>query len=401
MKFLVITQDLRVSGTSAGLGRRSFLAKLRRIYPNADIDVFYLSHFSSNDDLELLPVNSITRKIIDIKRPLYVKWINRFSTRLFGILYAENYIHKKYAEHIKSIDYEMYDHIFIWSSGLNHETILATKDLPILRRSIIVFHDPYPYPWYKGTSSKIHRNDFLRLKMMIKIAQQAKVCCATANYMAKDLQYLYASNKYFYPLPHQFAPEAFDLNKRDNMRKKGAKLQISYHGALMFGRNLINVLEAYVALLKEYPMVKNDTEFVLRIKGDDVKKIKERYMVWDNIKILDFLDFSNSFNEQFYESDINIVLENGPYYANTLGGKVPFLASTGKPVFVVSPERSELRLIITDTKYLADMNNVEEIKLKMGELIKERLNTNDRLNQFGNYFTDGNFKILLENVLKA
>ncbi|MGG5488346.1 hypothetical protein [Gaetbulibacter sp. PBL-D1] len=391
---------MRVSGTSAGLGRRSFLAKLRRIYPDAVIDVLYLSHFTSNDDLESLPVDSIIRKIVDITPPFHVKWLNRLSSRFFGVLYAEYYIHQKYAKHLKHIDYKTYDHIFIWSSGLNHETILGARNLPILKKSIVVFHDPYPYPWYKGVSTKIHRNDFLRLKMMIEVVQQAKVCCATAYYMAKDLQYLYASDKYFYSLPHQFALEAFDVSKDSEVRKKEAKLQISYHGALMFGRNLFNVLEAYEKLLKENPSLMVDTEFVLRTKGDNIEKIKEKYSELDNIKVLEFLDFSNSFNEQSSQSDINIVLENGPHYANTLGGKVPFLTTTGKPIFIVSPERSELKRIMKNKKYIADMNNVEDIKLKLGELIKERLTTNEYIDQFGDYFNDENFKMLLNKVLQ-
>ena len=39
MKFLVVEQDLRVSGTSQGVISRSFLAKLRIAYPKSVIDV--------------------------------------------------------------------------------------------------------------------------------------------------------------------------------------------------------------------------------------------------------------------------------------------------------------------------------------------------------------------------
>ena len=39
-KFLIVEQDLRVSGTSQGIISRSFIAKLRMAHPNAIIDVF-------------------------------------------------------------------------------------------------------------------------------------------------------------------------------------------------------------------------------------------------------------------------------------------------------------------------------------------------------------------------
>ena len=65
MKFLVIEQDLRVSGTSQGVISRSFLAKLRIAYPDAIIDVVYLKQYVSDDQLGLLPVDSIVEKVIN------------------------------------------------------------------------------------------------------------------------------------------------------------------------------------------------------------------------------------------------------------------------------------------------------------------------------------------------
>lgn len=402
MKFLVITQDLRVSGTSAGIGRRSFLAKLKKVYAKSIVDVLYISHFdSSNDNLETLPVDFITRKVVSNRIPFHIKWINRLTTRMFNFLYAENYIHKQYARHIKNINYQSYDHIFISSSGIKHETILASYGLPILKKAVVIFHDPYPHAWYEGKSLKIHNNEFLRLRKMIAVVQQAKTCCATAYYMAKDLEYLYASDKNFHTLPHHFEVNAFNLDKKDQMRRKEAKLQISYHGALMFGRNIFSVLDAYTQLMEENQYIKNNTEFVLRVKGEKINKLKQKFANIKNIKILDTLDFSNSFNEQVYESDINVILENGPYYCNILPGKVPFLEWIGKPVFVISPKRSELRRIIkNDNRYISDMNDVEEIKLKLNNLIKYTMENAEPDYPFDDYFSDANFKKGLDTILE-
>ncbi|MDT0645309.1 hypothetical protein RM545_01290 [Zunongwangia sp. F260] len=402
MKFLIITQDLRVSGTSAGIGRRSFLGKLKKVYPHSEIDVLYISHFdSSNDDLEILPVDTIIRKVINPTIPFHVKWINRFTSRMFNFLYADHYIHQLYAKHIRQIDYKKYDHIFIWSSGIKHETILATDRLPILKNAIVVFHDPYPHAWYTGKSSKIHKNEFLRLQKMIAVVQQAKTCCATAYYMANDLKYLYASVKKFYTLPHHFEAKAFDFSKKNIIQRKERKLQISYHGALMLGRNLSNVLEAYSNLIQENPEFRKNTEFILRIRGEKINELKQKFDNDNNIKFLDTLDFSSSSNEQMHESDINIILENGPYYCNILPGKVPFLASIGKPVLVISPGRSELRRILkNDSRYIADMNLVEDIQFKLKNLILINLQNSEPVYPFGNYFSDANFLKQVDAILR-
>ncbi len=331
----MIAQDLRVSGTSAGIGRRSFLAKLRKIYPEDVIDVHYIIHRDTEDHLDLLPVNNLTKHIVETKIPFHIAFINRFYWRLFNVSLNERYIHKQYAYSIASIDYKMYDHIFVTSSGIGHETILATHNLPILRHAILIFHDPYPLAWYVGANKIPSNLDLFRLKRIIEIVEQSKSCASTAKYMSHDLQHLFASKKKFHTLAHQFDASAFDLSDISQVRKKSKKISISYHGALMFGRNLENLLLAYESLINENTVYNEQTEFVIRAKGAGLKLLRERFKEVSNIKILETHNFSNSSNEQIHESDIVVILENGPLYCNILVGKAAFLAAYNKPVLCV------------------------------------------------------------------
>jgi hypothetical protein len=399
MKFLIIAQDLRVSGTSEGIVSRSFLAKLKKVYPESKIEVLYLCTHSNDDNLQILPVNSLTKKIISTKIPFHVKWINRFTTRMFNILYAENYIYKKFTIEISKIDYTQYDHIMVRSAGLNHETILGMHNLPILQRTIVNFHDPYPYAWYSGKPNKVTRNEMKRLQKMIEVVQQAKACCASAYYMAKDLQYLFVSDKYFYTIPHQFDDSVFDFSDVSTVLKKNKKLTISYHGAIQFGRNADILLDAYQELLESDSLYRENTEFVLRLNGQENQRLRTKYSKIQNISILDTVNFSNSSNEQMNEADITIILENGPLYCNILVGKAPFLAAIKKPILSISPERSEVRRIITDSQYIASCTDKEEIKQKLEELIVNRMNSNAEVYPCGDYFSDENFKVMLDKVL--
>lgn len=398
MRILIITQDLRVTGTSQGIIERSFLSKLRKVYSEAVIDVLYLCAHNQEDNLGILPVNSIIKKVVNTQIPFHIKWMNRISRRLFNSLLAENYIHKQYANEIRKVDYKLYDHIMVRSAGLDHETVLAMHNLPILKHTVVNFHDPYPYPWYKGLSTKINSGELKRLQKIIQIVNNAKACCASAYYMAKDLQYLYASDKYFYTLPHQFTFDGFDLSDNVNVRKKNKKVQISYHGALMFGRNVFTLVAAFKELVNEHDWIKNEVEFILRVKGDGVNKLKEVVKDCDNILVLDTLNFSNSSNEQIHESDINIILENGPYYSNILGGKVPFLFALDKKVFISSPERSELRRYLPNYPYLCDMNDLEDTKSKLLNV----LTSNDLSNSLAKeIFSDDSFKKSLNQIFEV
>ena len=398
MKFLVIEQDLRVSGTSQGIISRSFLAKLRIAYPESTIDVVYLKHHPSDDRLDLLPVDSIETHLLNLKVPFFTKWLNKIYWRLYNVSLTREHIHKVYGSYIAKIDYHKYNHIFIRSTGLDCESILGSKDLPILQKAVITFNEPYPTFWCTGSKSPMTNLELFKLKEMFEVVSQAKSCMATAL-LAEDMGYLYGSKKKFLALPHQYDESVFDLSDVSGVLKKKKKIMISYHGAIQFGRNIEVLLDAYEELVTENPLYKENTEFVLRVKGIDVEKLTAKYSKTPNIIVLYTLNFSNSCNEQKDEADINIILENGPLYCNILVGKAPFLASIEKPILSISPERSEMRRIITDDKYIASCNNKEEIKQKLENLIVDRMNSDEAVYPFGDYFGDENFKEILDKVL--
>lgn len=398
MKFLVIEQDLRVSGTSQGIISRSFLTKLRRSYPNSIIDVVYLKQYESEDDLHLLPIDSIQSHIIKIKIPFVTKWMNKISWRFFHVSLQEEHVHKLYASVISKIDYAKYDHIFIRSAGTGHEMLLASKDLPILRNAIINFHEPYPIFWCAGGTKKIDNLDLFRMKKMQQVVEQAKTCMGT-HMLAQDMQFLYGSRKKFYYLPHQYTENVFNLDDKSNVFEKSKKVTLGYHGALQFGRDMDLLLDVYKELIDSNEILKENTEFVLRLKSSEAARLLKKYQGVQNIRILEGVNFSNSAHEQKMLCDINVLLENGPVYCSVLLGKIPLLASIEKPVFSLSPERSEMRLILKDEKYIAGYTNRLEIKQKLENLMMESLNETNYSNPFGEYFSDESFKKSLDLIL--
>lgn len=399
MKFLVVEQDLRVSGTSQGVISRSFLAKLRTAYPNSIIDVHYLKQFASPDDLHLLPVDSIKEYVLDLKIPFYIKWLNVIYWRLFHVSLSSNHVYQVYRNCIAQIDFQKYDHIFIRSAGLNHETIIGTKGLPILKKAIVNFHDPYPLFWYAGYKTELTNLELFKLKEMYEVVSEAKTLMSSASLMSQDMQSLYGCQKKFYHLPHQYDSSVFDLSDVSELVKKKKKILISYHGALQFGRNIEIVLDSYLELIETNTIYKENTEFVIRVKGADFKKLEAKYATNPNVTVFFISNFSNSCNEQMHEADINIILENGPLYCNILVGKAPFLASIPKPILSISPERSELRNIIQDSQYIASCTDKGEIEEKLENLIVNRINSNEPVYPFGDYFSDVNFKLRLDEIL--
>lgn len=399
MKFLVIEQDLRVSGTSQGIISRSFLAKLRKAYPQSIIDVVYLKKNQSEDQLDLLPVNSIKTHILDLKVSLFTRCYNKIYWRLRYVSLNERYIQKVYSSYIAKIEYKDYDHIFIRSSGIEHEAILGAKDLPILKKAIITFHEPYPVFWCAGTQSNLTNLELFRMKEMQQVVLQSKCGLATPS-LSRNMEYLYGSRIKFFELPHHYDTSVFDLSDKKMAFNKNKNITICYHGAIQFGRDIHILLDAYEKLVNTNILIKENTEFILRLKKlSDIEFLKNKYSDTENIIVLGSVEFSSSAYEQIQLADINIMLENGPLYCSILLGKAPFLASFNKPVLSISPERSDLRTIIKDDKYIASYNNPEEIKLKLKNLIEDRLESNELVYPFGDYFSDANFKVMLDKVL--
>ena len=397
MRILVIAQDLRISGTSEGVVSRSFIVRLRQLYPDATIDVCYFMGYKHEYDKELLGVNSISEHIIKRNPPLYIKLSNAIYRRLFIKSIYKSYYLGQFKKVIAKISYQDYDQIFIRSSGVDHETILASQDLPILQESIINFHDPYPLFFDTSSVKDLSKRELLDFQKMSKVVLQAKRCITPSLLLSKDLQLIYGNRKKFYTLPHQYDANAFDLSDRSAVRKKEKNISFSYHGGLQFGRNLDVLLDAFTELCDENQNIQENVEMVFRLKSSENNRLINKYKKYKNIHILDALDFANSSNEQIHESDLILILESYLNYSNILLGKIPFVASLNKPFFALLPSECELRRILKDDDFVATSNDFVQIKEKLRQLI-ENFSTERFANPFENYFSLENFKRNLENI---
>jgi hypothetical protein len=399
MKFLVIVQDLRVSGTSEGIVSRSFISKLQRMYPYAVIDIHYFTTYVHDYNKELLSVNSVTEHYIKRKPSFLLKISNAIYRRVFTKSLYRSFIMRQYRRPISTIDSSRYDFVFVRSSGLEFETILSLKHLPILGKAIINFHDPYPLFFDTSGSSTLSKRDLLDFKEMYQIVQGSYRCTTPSCLLSRDLQLIYGSQKKFFTLPHQYDEVVFDLSRTAQVRKKQKLISISYHGGLQFGRNIDILIDAYIELIEKDKFILEQSELVLRLKSSENNRLKEKYKEFETIHIMDGIDFSNSANEQINEADIIVLLESSFDYSNILLGKAPFVASLNKPVLVLLPKVCELHSIINDDKYMAISNDQNDIEIKLELLIKDILDKREVVSPFEDYFNVENFKGMFNSII--
>lgn len=401
MKILIIAQDLKISGTSEGVVSRSFLGKLRRTYPAANITVLYLKNVESEDQLDLLPVDFIEEIRVKRSPPKYIKILNRIYWRIYNASLNDQYLVRQYRHHIKKLKWSEFDHVFIRSAGNNYETILACKNLPLLQKAIINFHDPYPSFWDPGSSQTLSQLDLRRLKEMREVVQQAKGCMTPSQYLSEDMEYLYRSEKRFHTLPHQFDPKLFDLNPTGKKSEKKKKVVISYQGAVQLGRNLNILLDSYLALLEKEKSYRETSQFLLRITGPYSAGIINKYQHHPNLAFLEQVSFPESLHEMEYRTDILIILENCSGRSNNLPGKVPVIAALEKPFLCLSPAKSEMRRLIMEPAFVAGCDDKEEIMQKLEDLMVLVSHGKEFIEDpFRGYFKEENFRKRLKEILE-
>lgn len=402
-KILVIAEDLRCSGTSEGIVSRSFLSRLRSTYPLSEIDLIYLKTFQSEDYLSLLPCDRIETYYIKTKPGFFTKWVNRVTLKICSFSYYESKLLRTFVKHYNRIDHNYYDTIFVRSTGLKFYSILALKNSEILRKSIINFHDPFPLAWYPGIDLVFNKYHLRQLMVMTDVVKMSMACMTPSSLLSQHLRFLFQSKNFFYTIPHQFVKEVFPFSDiaPDKSDTSARKIVISYHGAIMFGRNIDPLLDAYIEIIENNPIIKAESEFILRLRGQENCRLRMKYAKIQNIKVLDEIDFLKSFKEQQLDSDILIIIENGDDYSITLMGKSPVLASLQKPILVLSPPKSELRTLIS-SEFVATVSDRMDIKTKLERLILKRINNNNT-NQdvFGDYFSQSSFDRIIKNVVEV
>ena len=78
MRILILVQDLRTSGTSEGVVSRSFIFRMRQVYPESFIRVIYFKHSDTFDEIDQLPINEIKVVKINAIYPSHILWLNKF-----------------------------------------------------------------------------------------------------------------------------------------------------------------------------------------------------------------------------------------------------------------------------------------------------------------------------------
>ncbi|MBC6367477.1 hypothetical protein [Algoriphagus sp. AK58] len=401
MRILVIAEDLRVSGTSEGQVSRSFIYNLNRHPEVSSVDLLYFKCNDENHELEKLNIQNIWIYLTPKVGGIILSFLEKVCHKAFGKSLIDNFKIEWMKKKLRSIDFSLFDRIFVRSTGQSFLTIRACSILKgFEKKTVLYFHDPYPFFWdpgYHGKLTKIGINAFLEMRALI---HRGFICTTPSNNLSRDLSFLYGTNKPFLTIPHQFVPEVFNFPEKVFLDDVEDKIVIMYHGAIQLGRTIEPFLEAFRLLIEEKKLFKDKVLLILRIKDGAKFSFRKKYEHISNIRFLEQVSAGYAYKEVSQYSHVNLILEPSGYYSNILVGKAPLLASLNHHIFVLGPDDSELKNLLVNKNLFANSSSVDDIKTKL-KLVLEEILINDKvyLDPFNEYFSLSNFFSSLDKVL--
>ncbi|GGG99554.1 hypothetical protein GCM10011416_17380 [Polaribacter pacificus] len=396
MKTLIIVEELGDISVSAAIANWSLITLLSKELKELDIltldntsksliDSWDKGRFFFHKKNNLTPLQKRIRKNFT------------FLQTVFQILSGNSF--EQY-NRIKNIRFFLnnntqYNKILLLSGGLGfapHQSVSKIKfkkNVQILG----VFHDPYPsssYPEpYKGGN---YFHEYFKRRNL----QQAICKINHLIFPSKKLYEWYLKDYKINSANISIIPHAVKFNSGVNIKRVDAKNEIiiTHTGTLLKPRNPLTFLKVFYRVC--------DPKTALRFYGPIHKDVNIEIKDFNkkNIQIVNKRIPYNEALDKLNESSFLLLVESGAEFSPFLPTKFVDYINIGKPIIVLTPEKSEIsRLLGEDYPFKTTLNNEKEIEkiianLENDELIKLSLKI---INELKEYFSE---EYILKKYLK-
>tara|TARA_B100000809_G_scaffold105703_1_gene104242 strand:+ start:40063 stop:41289 length:1227 start_codon:yes stop_codon:yes gene_type:complete len=393
MKILILAESLRINCTSSGIVSSTMINAL--VEQGNSVTCLYENSVQEKitwlPKVKLHPVNynhkeSFLEKIPKLKGVL--SFIYGYSLKFkFKIASWEN----KIVEILKTSSFDLIIVLGSGSSFIPHYAMCKVKtDIPWVAN----FHDPYPMSLYP--------EPFRKKKNIIYALQErsAKNIINKATYVSFPSLYLKDWMQGFFPilesksivLPH-LAGElknlpTSDLDDKVNLPK--AKFNLLHAGTLLGPRKVDALFKAIQIFIESDKEKKDKT--ILTILGKVSREHKEYFKkeFSENLNVVvDRVSYKKSL-DLIEIADVSLVIEAGGVdFSPFMPGKLADLIGLEKPIFVLSPKKSETnRILGNEYPFTSESDDIDKIVLilnKMWDLWKKgnlHLSDSEKLKEY-------------------
>jgi len=388
MKTLIIVEEIGDISVSAAIANWSLINVLSKKLK--EVDILTLDNVSkslfenwSNGQIFFHKKDNLTSIQIHIRKKF------TFLQTLFQIFSGNDFEHYNRIKSIRKFlnkNNSRYKNIILLSGGMGFSPHQAVSKIKFADKTnfLGIFHDPYPsssYPEpYKGRNSYY---EYFKKRNLQKAINKINY----AIFPSKRLYEWYLKDYKFGSTNISIIPHAikFKNNVDIENEKEGSKKVITHTGTLLKPRNPLT-------FLKIFNKTSNDN-LLLNFYGPihpevflDIKDFNKQNIYISNERI----PYDEALRK-LKNSAFLLLAESGAEFSPFLPTKFVDYINIGKPIIVLTPEKSEVsRLLGEDYPFKTTLNNEKEIEkillnLDNDELIKLSLKI---INNLKKYFSE-------------
>ena len=375
-KILIISESIDIEDSSASKVNVALIQNLRKIGYQTKVLHYTRKEIQLGNDIECITIPEIkfslnyllsrTQRVIQRVTKLN---LSKFLENIFGHSFTffndsrgiTKAINKNYSEE---------DLIITLSKGASFRPHHAMLSLPKLYDKWMAYvHDPYPFHFYPRPYNWVESGYQFKEDFFRKVSEKAKYS-AFPSLLLKEWMGSYFPNflKTGAIIPHQNLEVEIIENSSVPHYLELDKFNLLHAGNLMKQRSPEGLIKGYQLFLKKYPEAIEHSKLIL-LGNADYHKVYLLNQINDNV-------YWTQGNVPFQEVDVvqnkvsvNIILESKSEISPFLPGKFPHCVSANKPILLLGPYYSETkRLLGNDYPYITEVDDVEEILLKIEEL---------------------------------
>ena len=377
---LVISESLRINGTSSGIVSSSFI----KLLAESGFNVTVITENNFEYPITWLPENIEVIKfdIIPIKKSIIDKIpkVKALPTYLTGFSNSfRNLVNQYKTETVKQLRKQNFDLIYALGSGNAFAPHFALAEMELSIPYYVNIHDPFPMHVYPEPykKPKYWINSILEKKFKVVLDKAKGISFPSELLMIEMAKTFDSINKKSFVIPHigtSLANLPIEQSDSDIILDSN-KINILHAGTLLGPRNPKFILQAIEALNTENPAFLKDVEFTFIGK---VNKDLTEIVANSNLKNVHFLSIRTSYQKSLdliAQSDALFVIEAIADFSPFLPGKVADIAFAEKTIIDLSPKHSEVRRLLgSDYPYQCELDNVNSIKKVLNQFYVDYAN---------------------------
>jgi hypothetical protein len=365
---LVVSESLRINGTSSGIVSSTFI----KLLYESGFKVTVVTENNFDYAVTWLPDGIVVRKfdVLSFKKKFIdtIPKVKAIPTYVTGFSKSFRSIINHYKTEIcKELSNQNFDFIYALGSGSSFAPHFALAEMDLEIPYFVNIHDPFPLHVYPAPYKKRKTwiDSVVEKKFKLVLQKSRGISFPSQLLMSEMVKTFTVIQEKGFVIPHigTFLTSLPENENDATIVLSDSKINILHAGTLLGPRNPEFLLQAITQLNNEYPKFLEKVVFTFI---GNVSTVLKDIVASSNLENVKFINQRVNYKQSLVliqKAKASLVIEAISNFSPFLPGKVADIAYANKPIINFSPMHSEVRRVLgTMYPYQSTLDNVEEIK---------------------------------------